>query len=191
MMTEESTGGDASWQLYRSYSKYNGGNWFIFALLIAMFGWMMFNAASNIWISVWTEHADESRSDSYYLNYYIIIGVFYAFFAFIRALILAFASPKMSAFIHESMITNLLFSPLNEFFDRVPLGRILNRLSKDLNSVDANLSVFLSNALAFIFFLLTSLIIIMYCSSIWIFVPIIAYLLGCYFLKNYYMKPNR
>jgi ABC-type multidrug transport system fused ATPase/permease subunit len=97
----------------------------------------------------------------------------------------------MSLVIHEKMITNLLFSPLNEFFDRVPLGRILNRLSKDLNAVDINLPVVFSNFVVFGFFLLSNIMIVVYCTHILVSIPILLFLFCVYFLKNYYMKTNK
>jgi ATP-binding cassette subfamily C (CFTR/MRP) protein 1 len=155
-----------------------------------MFGWLIWNTCFNIWLSYWTGSPDD-HSNGYFVGYYAMFGVFYGVFAFFRALILAISSPKMSLTIHESMITNLLFSPLNEFFDRVPLGRIFNRLSKDLNSVDANLSVVFANALVFLFFLLCNIVVIVYCTNIFIIFPIAIFLVGIYFLKNYYMKPSK
>lgn len=155
-----------------------------------MFGWLIFNTSFNIWLSVWTDHSSEGNN-GYYVGYYAMFGVFYGLFAFFRALVLAISTPKMSLIIHESMMSNLLFSPLNEFFDRVPLGRILNRLSKDLNSVDANLPVVFSNFLVFLFFLLGNIVVILYCTSIWIALPILAFLISITILKNYFMKPNK
>lgn len=73
----------------------------------------------------------------------------------------------------------------------MPLGRILNRLSKDLNSIDANLLNVFSNFLVFLFFLLGNIAVILYCTSIWIFFPIFAFLIGITILKNYFMKPNK
>jgi ABC-type multidrug transport system fused ATPase/permease subunit len=159
-----------------------------------MFGWAVFNTVFNIWLSVWTAATidpDRTHGDDYYITYYVVFGVCYGITAFLRALIQAFSNPKMSTTIHEAMNTNLLFSSLNEFFDRVPLGRILNRLSKDLNSVDSTIPAYFSNLMVFLFFMITNIFVILYCSTIWVFFPILAYLLGCYFLKNYYMKPNR
>ena len=160
-------------------------------ILFSMFGWMMFNTLFNIWLSKWTEDPDNADKKSYYLNHYIMLGVFYGIFAFFRAAIMAISTPKMSEIIHDSMMSNLLFSPLNEFFDRVALGRILNRLSKDINSIDANLAVLFSNVLVFSFFTLCNVIVILYCTSVWIIIPIILFLGGCTILKNYYMNPNR
>jgi len=159
-----------------------------------MFGWAVFNTVFNIWLSIWTAATidpNREHGDDYYITYYVIFGVCYGVTAFIRALIQAFSNPKMSTTIHESMNTNLLFSSLNEFFDRVPLGRILNRLSKDLNSVDSTIPAYFSNLMVFLFFMITNIFVILYCSTIWVFFQIFAYLLGCYFFKNYYMKPNR
>jgi len=103
----------------------------------------------------------------------------------------SFSAPKMSYIIHESMISNLLFSSLNEFFDRVPLGRIFNRLSKDLNSVDSNLPNYFSNALVFIFFLATNIVVICFIAPLYVFIPVIfVYLTLCHILKMYYSKPS-
>jgi ABC-type multidrug transport system fused ATPase/permease subunit len=159
---------------------------------------MFFNAVTNIWITYWTELPEDNQPNeegytyTHYLNFYILFGVLYGTFAFFRAILIAVASPKMSLVIHEAMISNLLFSSLNEFFDRVPLGRILNRLSKDMNSIDTNLPALFANSLVFIFFLLTNFLIILYCAQIWIFLPIlVGYLIACYMLKNFYIKSSK
>jgi hypothetical protein len=49
----------------------------------------------------------------FFLEWYIIFGVLYGTAAFIRALYISFLTPRMSRVIHESMISNLLFSSLN------------------------------------------------------------------------------
>lgn len=116
----------------------------------------------------------------------------YAFFAFVRFLMIAYSTPKMSLKIHESMISNLLFSPLNEFFDRVPLGRIFNRLSKDLSSVDLNVSSYFGTYTVFIFFLGSSIIVISVLAPIYVFWPVlIVYFILCFLLRKYYSKASK
>jgi len=82
-------------------------------MMFSMFGWMVFNTCFNIWLSVWTEDTEEKHDEGYYVGYYALFGVFYGVFAFFRSLVLAISTPKMSLTIHESMDSNLLFSPLN------------------------------------------------------------------------------
>jgi ABC-type multidrug transport system fused ATPase/permease subunit len=54
----------------------------------------------------------------------------------IRAVVITQASLIAAKKAHKSMIVSLLFAPLVQFFERVPIGRILNRLSKDLTVLD-------------------------------------------------------
>jgi ATP-binding cassette subfamily C (CFTR/MRP) protein 1 len=49
-----------------------------------------------------------------------------------RISILFYYALKTAKTVHEKMTGSLLFASLNEFFERIPLGRILNRLTKDL-----------------------------------------------------------
>jgi len=38
--------------------------------------------------------------------------------------------------LHTDMFSRIIRAPINLFFDRVPIGRLLNRFSSDLNVVD-------------------------------------------------------
>jgi ATP-binding cassette subfamily C (CFTR/MRP) protein 1 len=162
-------------------------------IVIVQIIWAGCNAMTNLWLVFWTDSYAPGSTLTYGLDFYIvgyiIFGFLYAFVAYIRALLIANSSPKMSDLIHESMISNLLFSSLNEFFDRVPLGRIFNRVSKDLNSVDMNVSVALNSTLVFCFFLVSVIVTICVCGMYYIFLPIIVVYIGsCHFLRMYYTK---
>jgi ATP-binding cassette, subfamily C (CFTR/MRP), member 2 len=150
------------------------------------------NSLSNLWLVKWTNYSDGTITDhsmKFWTFGYIIIGFLYGFFAFIRFLMIAYSSPKMSLKIHEAMISNLLFSSLNEFFDRVPLGRIFNRLSKDLSSVDLNVSSYFGNFTVFIFFLGSTIVVISVTAPIYVFWPVIGvYLIICFILRRYYAR---
>jgi ABC-type multidrug transport system fused ATPase/permease subunit len=190
MISEDSGVGEIPWSLYKSYIDFNGGTLFTVAILVIKFCWLFLNTIFNIWLTYWTEDSFD-KDDHFYINWYVAIGVAYGVFAFFRALAFTFSNVRMSKHMHKEMISNLLFSSLNEFFDRVPLGRILNRLSKDMNAVDSNFPSVSGNVLVFMFFLLGNTIIVVYCSTIWVLFPILIYMICCYFLKNYYMKPQR
>lgn len=38
--------------------------------------------------------------------------------------------------LHGTMLRNVFEAPVNLYFDTTPIGRILNRFSKDLNALD-------------------------------------------------------
>lgn len=48
--------------------------------------------------------------------------------------------------IHETLVKSVLYSPIR-FFDTTPLGRIINRLSNDIKSVDGSLGPYLQGVL--------------------------------------------
>lgn len=191
----ETVSSDSVLKLYASYAKYNLGFGYITFVLFIQALWMLCNSLSNLWLVRWTDYSDgtnTSFSMEFWAYGYIIIGFVYGLFAFVRALLVAHSSPRMSNFIHESMISNLLFSSLNEFFDRVPLGRIFNRLSKDMSSVDLNVSNYFGNSCVFAFFLGSNIIVISVMAPIYIFWPVlVVYLIICHFLRMYYSKPAK
>ena len=168
---------------------------FIGLILLVQFIWTAANASSNLWLAKWSQRFSETDpkiSNHEFLGVYIAIGLIYGTFAFFRALLIAYGSPKMSLFIHESMISNLLFSSLNEFFDRVPLGRIFNRLSKDLNSVDNSIPNYFGNTLVFVFFALTNIVVVLVVAPVYVFLPIIlVYLICCHILHLHTSAPQR
>ena len=76
-----------------------------------------------------------STCRGYYLSIFSVLGFGQAFFAIFAYLFLVLATIKGSSTIHSKMLTNILRSPMS-FFDTTPLGRILNRFSKDIYNID-------------------------------------------------------
>ena len=70
-----------------------------------------------------------------YLGIYAVFGVFQALSVMMAGISIAFAGFFASKGLHKSVLSNILRSPMS-FFDTTPLGRILNRFSKDINIVD-------------------------------------------------------
>lgn len=65
----------------------------------------------------------------------------------IRAISLFWRGLITSKSIHSDMIKSILFAPVNTFFDRMPIGRILNRLSKDISLIDTDVPILIGNVL--------------------------------------------
>ena len=69
--------------------------------------------------------------------------------------------------LHNNLLDKILHAPMS-FFDTTPLGRILNRFSRDLDVIDSNVPVFLRGWLFNIAPLLSTVIIITYSSPIFL-----------------------
>ena len=70
-----------------------------------------------------------------FLGIYGALGLGQAIFILFASLVLALGSIFASTRLHDSMLANILRSPMS-FFDTTPLGRILNRFSKDIYIID-------------------------------------------------------
>ena len=73
-----------------------------------------------------------------FLGVYAALGFGQALFVLVAAFSLAFGAFRASRTLHEQLIHSIMRSPMS-FFDTTPLGRILNRFSKDIFTIDQTL----------------------------------------------------
>ena len=64
-----------------------------------------------------------------------MLGILQAIMVLCGAFSLAMAAIVASRTLHNGMLKNILRSPM-AFFDTTPMGRILNRFSKDIYTID-------------------------------------------------------
>ena len=94
-----------------------------------------------------------------YLGIYAILGVVRIVFLLFNTLTVAIAGIKASRALHASMLKNILRSPMS-FFDTTPVGRVLNRFSKDIYVIDELIPRVLSSFLATLFAVISTLLVI-------------------------------
>jgi len=97
----------------------------------------------------------------------------------IYALIFALMSIHSSRILHSRMLGNILRSPMM-FFDTTPIGRILNRFSRDMETVDGLLPFTVRSWLSTFFNVIATVIIISYSTPI--FLSVVIPLLILYYL---------
>ena len=88
-----------------------------------------------------------------YLGVYAAFGAGQAFLVLFASFSLAMGAIMASKLIHTRLLVNILRLPMS-FFDTTPSGRILNRFSKDIYTIDEivprSVSMFLTTFLAVI-----------------------------------------
>jgi ATP-binding cassette subfamily C (CFTR/MRP) protein 2 len=133
---------------------------------------------ANVWISKWTANSGSGNNTSFLIGYGALAFT-YGFFAILRAGALLSGSIHSSRTVHRRMITSLLFAPLNEFFERIPIGRILNRLSKDVSVIDSDLAYTIGIFLATVSTTIGDTLLCVYASSLWVLIPISIFMYAC------------
>lgn len=190
ILEEERQYGHVTFSDVKAYVRYNGGFCFFFFVILLMLIWVFLELSSNFWLKYWID-SNDSSNNLFYLKIYVILAMAYAFCCTAKTGILFLGSYFCSSHLHTKIIKSLLFAPINEFFDRVPLGRVLNRLSKDLYNVDMELSFNIAVFLEVFFFLLGELGLFTYAISYWIILPLIFVVFFMKKVYSIYMKCNR
>jgi ABC-type multidrug transport system fused ATPase/permease subunit len=98
-----------------------------------MCSWSTLSILASIQIQKWCTNP---REDQYDLWIYARFAISTAFLGLSRVLVLAISGIKQSATSHKKMIKGLIYASITEFYDRIPTGRILSRVSKDLRQLD-------------------------------------------------------
>ena len=87
------------------------------------------------WIRIWVAQSTEERLNPYYRNMFVLILVVFFFFLLLRNIIINSVTLVQTQKLHNDMLRTLLRSKVS-FFDSNPVGRILNRFSKDISIGD-------------------------------------------------------
>jgi len=134
---EEREVGDVNYSVYQKWSVTAGG-YYLPLILISLYGFGEFFAVlSSWWLSFWSEHKN-TGSPWYYLRIYVLINVAVSLFALGREMYVRAKSWKAAEVLYRELVSGVLYSPMS-FFDSTPLGRILNRFSKDTYVIDEQL----------------------------------------------------
>lgn len=138
MQQEERATKAVSWSVWGAYVKSSGwwGMWPL--ILISLVLAQGSNIVTSLWLSWWvSDHFGFSTGA--YIGVYATLGVIQASLMFIFATILSTAGTNASKVLLQKALTRVLRAPMS-FFDTTPLGRITNRFSKDVDSMDNNLT---------------------------------------------------
>lgn len=105
----------------------------------------------------------------YYLTVYTIIVLGSALISVISSMIGAWGSYRASRKIHDDLLNSVAGSTIR-FFNTTPLGRILNRFSKDIQSVDNSMNSILRTVVTMVAGLISKILIVGYIIP-WFLIP--------------------
>ncbi|GAA5839463.1 hypothetical protein JCM3766R1_003553 [Sporobolomyces carnicolor] len=138
MQEEERAVGSVDKSVYAKIFKLSRG-WITFTLLVVSVILQQTAQVVGSYVLVWWQEDSFNRSSSFYEGMYAFLGVMQAVFSFIMGLATSWIGYNVSRGLHHGAIQGVLRSPMS-FFDTTPLGRITNRFSKDVDTIDNVLS---------------------------------------------------
>ncbi|CAK4112229.1 unnamed protein product [Aphanomyces euteiches] len=144
VLEEERFEGSVSAHVYRDYSNSAGGWWMLTCLFFYLVIWQTLTISSDLWLNVWTGTVSEVTpkvfvdESSYYLSIYALLSVVGVLSTVLRSLTVYLGALRASKVLFNDMTNALLRAPMR-FFDQNPVGRILNRYTNDIATMDIDI----------------------------------------------------
>ena len=89
----------------------------------------------NVWLSFWSLRKFKQYDNPFYIGIYVMITCSFVLCAIWQFCTIVFISNKASKVLNISCLRRIMFAPM-AFFDTTPLGRIMNRFTKDTDVLD-------------------------------------------------------
>ena len=96
----------------------------------------LLNVSSKWWLTSWSQSG--GARPFFYLEIYALINVSAILATFLRLILFVRVGLRASRSMFENLLDRILEAPMS-FFDTTPIGRIINRFSKDMYTVDEQL----------------------------------------------------
>ncbi|KAF0540786.1 P-loop containing nucleoside triphosphate hydrolase protein [Gigaspora margarita] len=168
-------------KIYKSYFLANGNILYWLIAAVIFIGARGIQIMENWWLKVWSNASknhetiqtifnsvqqdnlimidgdiDEPHSADYYLNIYVLITFLSIIGGVSRSVWLYYGSLRASKKLYQTILHQVIRAPLR-FFDTTPVGRILNRFSKDFETIDSTLTSELTQFLVNVLMMLSTM----------------------------------
>ena len=108
-----------------------------------------------------------------------------------KSYIILTGSLRVSKLLSFKMSFSLMHASINNFFDRIPIGRILNRFLRDMNDIDINLGYTTQYLLTLCFTTIVDLVVAVLASSVLVVPFIMVFVVASIKVQLYYMNTAR
>ncbi|CAG9853670.1 unnamed protein product [Phyllotreta striolata] len=194
---EKAETGNVRWAVYKHYLK-SIGIMFMLSTLIFNLIYQGFQIGSNVWLGIWADDdklvsngttTDTGKRDMY-LGVYGALGLGQVITVLFASLALYIGTLRAAKLMHNLMLDNVLRTPCTTFFDVTPLGRILNRFGKDVDTLDNVLPMTLRGWVNCFYSVIGTLCVISYTTPLFL-AAIVPICLIYGFIQRFYVATSR
>ncbi|XP_072433976.1 ATP-binding cassette sub-family C member 4 isoform X3 [Chiloscyllium punctatum] len=200
---ESHSEGSVGFKIYKKYFLAGANGFMLMVVIILNLVTQVSYVLQDWWLSYWATSQDQLNTTqinsqnntmqqldiNFYLGIYAGLTIAVILFGITRSLIIFNVLVNASKELHNRMFACIIRAPVL-FFDRNPIGRILNRFSKDIGHLDDLLPYtcmdFLQSSLQILGVIAVAVAVIP-----WILIPITPLAIVFFFLRRYYLKTSR
>uniref|UniRef100_A0A1B6D6I6 ABC-type glutathione-S-conjugate transporter n=3 Tax=Clastoptera arizonana TaxID=38151 RepID=A0A1B6D6I6_9HEMI len=195
IQVEKAELGSVKWSVYLAYLKSVG----VFLVTLTVVFNIVSNGfliGSNLWLSKWSSDKTIVVNDvqdigkrNIYIGVYALFGLGQISSSLLCSFTLAIGTLLAAKWLHFSMLENIFRAPMS-FFDTTPIGRIVNRFSKDIDVVDNTLPNNISSFLSCFFQVIGTILVIGYSTPLFLSVIVPVGVLY-YLVQRFYVSTSR
>ncbi|CAL1547665.1 unnamed protein product [Lymnaea stagnalis] len=196
---EKTETGTVKYNVYVVYTRAVGVLTFLMMTLV----YALFQASSTfsaIWLSVWTDDqllanstaagsAEFVDKNNLYLGVYGAMGFVQGILLLIFALLATTRMVAAAGTLHYNLLDNILKAPMS-FFDTTPIGRIVNRFSRDVETIDNTLPATIRTFYTCVFSVLGTIVTISYSTPLFL-VVIVPLGIIYWLIQRFYIPTSR
>ncbi|KAJ0394967.1 hypothetical protein ATCC90586_009459 [Pythium insidiosum] len=191
MLDEERAVGAITWRTYTSFLQNSGVNgvWLGVVLLLAFAIAQGGVVAGDYFLTFWSEGSLQRSQET---ALWVFVGVVAAATLLLlgRAVLFTEICIRAVQTLHAVYLRKVMYAPVPTFFDVTPVGRILNRFSRDLDQLDNPLPYY---SLAMLMFLMLMLAVLLVCAvttpTTLALYPVLGF--ACHWVQRYYLSTSR
>lgn len=143
------------WKCYKKYfGRYWNGCTFLVLGNLSMVGYMASWMAGDYLVGNWTTQLDQRTNFKYYASLSLTFAIVTSLCITCRVSVMLYHCWHAGKQLHSEMIQRIVHAPVNLYFDVTPIGKSLNKFSKDLNQLEVGLGYQCGSMLAQIYNLL-------------------------------------
>jgi len=181
MTTEDRSTGHVGSDVYFYWARAAGGIWVTFVVVLAFAAVECIAVASKWWFTYWSVHGNKDNQ-VFFLSIYGAINLFNLVAVFLRLIFIMMLGLRASRKIYSNLLQNIMHAPMS-FFDTTPVGRIINRFSQDMYTIDSQLMTALRSYISTLLSVTSAVIVNMVVSP--------AFLIGIIPLTFYYVAQQK
>jgi ATP-binding cassette subfamily C (CFTR/MRP) protein 1 len=190
IVKEEREVGHVSFRVVWGYISALGSFPLVLSIIFLLILSQLCATGNSVWLSLWSEtFFGDSYGTGFYIGIYCAWALGNCFTILIYQLMLANGAINAGRKLHENMFGNLLRAPLR-FFNENPVGRLLNRFTKDQSDIDRGFAMMLSMYVSSILSMIGGFAVIGYSTPyvLLIFLPVMLLL---YYVGEYFQRTAR
>uniref|UniRef100_A0AAA9SMB4 ATP binding cassette subfamily C member 4 n=1 Tax=Bos taurus TaxID=9913 RepID=A0AAA9SMB4_BOVIN len=194
--------GKVGFKTYKNYFTAGAGWPLITFLILVNIAAQVAYVLQDWWLALWAnlqinlysgalvkEDADVMLLLNWCLRVYSGLTVSTVLFGITRSLLIFYIFVNSSQTLHNKILESILRAPVS-FFNSNPIGRILNRFSKDIGHMDDLLPLIFQDFIQ-AFLLVIGVIGVMVAVIPWIAIPVIPLGIAFFFLQRYFSETSR